>query len=128
MVQQVTQGIRVSIETEYLGTFYRNYKMHYAFNYTVTIENQGKDTVQLLARHWMISDSLNDKETVDGEGIVGEKPILKPGTKHQYSSSCSLMSPYGSMRGYYHLVNFTTTSKFKVIIPAFKLSAPFALN
>ena len=128
MVQQVTQGIKVTIETEYQGTFYRNYKMHYAFSYTVTIENQGKDSVQLLARHWRISDSLNDKEIVDGEGVVGEKPILKPGSKHRYSSNCSLVSPYGSMRGYYQLVNFTTTSKFKVIIPVFKLSAPFALN
>ena len=128
MVQQVTQGIRVSIETEYQGTFYRSNKLYYAFNYTVTIENQGKDTVQLLARHWRINDSLNHKEIVDGEGVVGEKPILKPGTTHKYSSSCFLISPYGSMRGYYQLVNFTTTSKFKVIIPIFRLSAPFALN
>ncbi len=128
MVQQVTQGIKVSIETEYQGTFYRNYKMQYAFSYQVTIENQGKDTVQILTRHWRISDSLNDKEIVDGEGIVGEKPILKPGHKHTYSSNCSLISPYGSMRGYYRLVNFSTTSKFKVSIPVFKLSASFALN
>jgi len=79
MVQQVTQGIKVSVETHFIGTFYKNYKMVYAFNYTVIIENQGKDTVQLTSRHWRISDSLNNIEIIDGEGVIGKKPILKPG-------------------------------------------------
>jgi len=128
MVQQVTQGIKVSVETHFIGTFYKNYKMVYAFNYTVTIENQGKDTVQLTSRHWRISDSLNNIEIIDGEGVIGKKPILKPGKIHSYSSSCLLISPFGSMRGHYNMVNYTTTRKFKVAIPSFKLSAPFAIN
>ncbi len=128
MVQKVTQGIKVSVETNFEGTFYKNYKMHYAFNYTVTIENQGKDTVQLISRHWRISDALNDLEIVDGEGVIGKKPVLKPGEKHSYSSGCLLISPFGSMRGYYNMVNFTTTRKFRVTIPSFKLSEPSAIN
>lgn len=128
MVQQVTQGIKVSVETHFIGTFYKNYKMVYAFNYTVIIENQGKDTVQLTSRHWRISDSLNNIEIIDGEGVIGKKPILKSGKIHSYSSSCLLISPFGSMRGYYNMVNYTTTRKFKVAIPSFKLSAPFAIN
>jgi ApaG protein len=128
MVQQVTQGIKVSVETKYEGTFYKNYKMYYAYGYTVTIENQSKDAVQLTARHWNIKDALNDLEIVEGEGVIGKKPVLQSGEKHSYSSGCLLLSPFGSMDGYYEMINFTTTRKFRVVIPSFKLSAPFAIN
>ncbi|WP_055447800.1 Co2+/Mg2+ efflux protein ApaG [Lacinutrix mariniflava] len=128
MVQQVTRGIKISVETNFEGTFYKNYKIHYAFGYQVTIENQSKDSVQLNARHWVILDALNNVETVSGEGVIGKKPVLKPGESHSYSSGCLLTSPFGAMRGHYSMVNFTTTKKFDVAIPTFKLSAPFAIN
>jgi ApaG protein len=128
MVQQVTRGIKISVETTFEGTFYKNYKMHFAFGYKVTIDNQSKDSVQLMARHWKIQDALNTPEVVNGEGVIGKKPVLKPGESHTYSSGCLLTSPFGSMEGHYQMVNFTTTKKFRVKIPAFKLSAPFALN
>ena len=128
MVQQVTSGIKISVETNYEGSFYKNYKIQYAFGYTVTIENQSKDSVQLNSRHWEIMDALNNLETVTGEGVIGKKPVLKPGESHTYSSGCLLTSPFGAMHGYYSMVNFTTTKKFKVNIPTFKLSAPFAIN
>jgi ApaG protein len=128
MVQQVTKGIKISVETTFEGTFYKNYKIQYAFGYTITIENQSKDSVQLYARHWEILDALNNIETVTGEGVVGKKPVLKPGESHTYTSGCLLTSPFGAMQGYYNMVNFTTTKKFQVAIPTFKLSAPFAIN
>ena len=128
MVQQVTSGIKISVETNFEGSFYKNYKIQYAFGYEVTIENQSKDSVQLNARHWEILDALNNVETVTGEGVVGEKPVLKPGESHTYTSGCLLTSPFGAMQGHYSMVNFTTTKKFKVTIPTFKLSAPFAIN
>lgn len=128
MVQQVTRGIKISVETNFEGTFYKNYKIHFAFGYKVTIENQSKDSVQLNARHWTIYDSLNSIETVTGEGVIGKKPVLKPGESHTYSSGCLITSPFGAMQGHYSMVNFTTTKKFNVTIPTFKLSAPFALN
>lgn len=128
MVQQVTRGIKISVDTTFEGTFYKNYKMHFAFGYRIKIENQSKDSVQLMERHWQIKDSLNHTETVDGEGVIGKKPVLKPGESHTYTSGCLLTSPFGSMAGYYRMVNFTTTRKFKVKVPTFKLSAPFALN
>ncbi len=128
MVQQVTRGIKITVETTFEGTFYKNHKMHFAFGYNVTIENQSKDSVQLMARHWKITDALNIPETVDGEGVIGKKPVLKPGESHTYSSGCLLTSPFGAMEGFYQMINFTTTRKFKVKIPTFKLSAPFALN
>lgn len=128
MVQQVTRGIKISVETNFEGTFYKNYKIHFAFGYEVTIENQSKDSVQLNARHWTILDALNNVETVTGEGVIGKKPVLKPGESHTYTSGCLLTSPFGAMQGHYSMVNFTTTKKFNVAIPSFKLSAPFALN
>jgi len=128
MVQQVTSGIKISVETTFEGTFYKNYKVHFAFGYKVTIENQSKDAVQLNSRYWKIMDALNNTEIVEGEGVIGKKPVIKPGESHDYSSGCLLTSPFGAMEGYYNMVNFTTTQKFKVIIPTFKLSAPFAIN
>lgn len=128
MVQQVTRGIKISVVTTFEGTFYKNYKMHFAFGYKITIENQSKDSVQLMERHWQIIDSLNNTETVDGEGVIGKKPVLKPGETHTYTSGCLLTSPFGAMAGHYKMVNFTTTRTFRVKVPTFKLSAPFALN
>lgn len=128
MVQQVTRGIKISVETTFEGTFYKNYKVQFAFGYKVTIENQSKDSVQLNSRHWTILDALNNVEIIEGEGVIGKKPVLKPGESHTYNSGCLLTSPFGAMSGYYSMVNFSTTKKFKVIIPTFKLSAPFALN
>jgi ApaG protein len=128
MVQQVTRGIKISVDTSFEGTFYKNYKVHFAFGYKVTIENQSKDSVQLNTRHWKILDALNNIEVVDGEGVIGKKPVLKPGESHTYNSGCLLSSPFGAMQGHYDMVNFTTTKKFRVAIPTFKLSAAFALN
>ena len=128
MITQVTKGIKISVETSFEGTFFKNYKMHFAFGYRITIENQSKDAVQLTSRHWQIFDSLNDIEIVDGEGVIGKKPVLKPGESHTYNSGCLLSSPIGAMRGYYNMVNFSNTKKFRVFIPTFKLCAPFAVN
>ena len=128
MVTQITKGIKVSVESSFEGTYYKESKLHYAFEYSVKIENQSKELVQLDSRHWVILDSLNEEETVDGEGVIGKKPVLKPGQSHIYTSGCLLASPYGAMYGYYKMVDFSTTKKFDVTIPTFKLSAPFAMN
>ncbi|MFD1293239.1 Co2+/Mg2+ efflux protein ApaG [Lutibacter holmesii] len=121
MVQQITKGIKISVTTNFEGTSYRNYKLYYAFSYQVTIENQSNETVQLLQRHWRIYDSLNKTEIVEGSGVIGKKPILKPSEKHTYSSNCFLTSPIGAMRGYYNMVAFSTSKTFKVRIPTFQL-------
>ena len=128
MVSQITRGIKISVLTNFEGTYFKNHKMHFAFTYHITIENHSKDSVQLTTRHWEISDSLNHMEIVDGEGIIGKKPVLKPGELHTYSSGCLLMSPFGAMTGHFNMINFTTTRTFKVAVPTFRLSAPFALN
>lgn len=128
MVSQITRGIKISVLTSFEGTYFKNYKIHFAFTYHISIENQSKDSVQLNSRHWEIYDALNNTETVDGEGVIGKKPVIKPGENYTYSSGCLLSSPIGAMKGHFNMVNFTTTKSFKVEIPAFKLSAPFAIN
>ena len=128
MVQQVTSGIKISVETDFEGTFYRNYKVKYAFGYKITIENQSKDVVQLISRYWKILDALSNEEIVKGEGVIGQKPKLSPNESHTYTSGCLLNAPFGSMQGYYTMLNHSTGTTFKVLIPTFKLSAPHSMN
>lgn len=128
MISQITSGIKISVQTTYEGSYFKNHRLHFAFSYHITIENQSKDLVQLNARHWEIYDSLNEIDIVDGEGVIGKKPVIKPGESHTYTSGCLLSSPIGAMNGYYEMINFTTSKKFKVVIPTFKLMAPFAMN
>ena len=128
MVSQITKGIKISVLTSFEGTYFKNYKIHFAFSYHITINNQSKDSVQLTSRHWEIYDALSSLEIVDGEGVIGKKPVIKPGECYTYSSGCLLSSPFGAMKGHFNMVNFTSTKSFRVIIPSFKLSAPFAIN
>ena len=128
MVTQITKGIKISVETLFQGTYYNEDKLLYAFEYSISIENQSSDIVQLNSRHWVILDSLNNEEIVNGEGVIGKKPVIHPGKIHIYKSGCLLASPFGAMYGYYRMINLNSTHKFNVIIPSFKLSAPFGLN
>jgi len=123
MIEQITKGIKISIETEFEGTFYKDDCIHYAFSYEVVIENQSPEVAQLIARKWNIMEALNENEIVIGEGVVGEKPVLIPGERHTYTSGCVLKSPFGAMKGSYLMVNLSNSKQFKVTIPTFKLSA-----
>jgi|SRR5690554_3754258 len=128
MVQQITKGIRICVKTDYEGSFVQDGRRQYVFGYAIIIENQGKDKVQLISRYWDIKDSLNPPTIVQGEGVVGKKPILLPGGKHSYTSRCILVSPLGAMSGHYELINLSTFEQIEVPIPLFNLSAPFAIN
>lgn len=128
MVSQITNGIKIIVKTSFEGTYFKNYKVYYAFTYRITIENHSNDTAQLLSRHWEIMDSLNNKEYVEGDGVIGKKPVVKPGESHTYESFCLLNSPIGAMKGFFKMINFSTSSIFNVVIPKFKLNAPFAIN
>jgi ApaG protein len=128
MEQQVTKGIKISVTTQYEGFLGNEQKTSYAFSYTVTIENNSKDTVQLISRYWKIKDALNNTQEVTGQGVIGMKPVLEPGEVHTYSSGCMLLAPVGAMHGSYTMINFSTKMAFKVEIPSFKLHADFAMN
>jgi|SRR5690625_1332011 len=128
MTQQVTRGIKVSVTTSYENSFLKLNELKYVFSYLITIENQRKETVQLISRFWRIKDALNYPEMVMGEGVVGEKPVLMPGESYSYSSGCHLYSPFGSMIGHFNMVDLKSGEPFRVQIPLFKLKAEFAMN
>ena len=114
--------------TRYEGFLGHDNKSSYAFSYNITIENNSKDTVQLISRKWNIKDALNDNQIVTGQGVIGMKPVLEPGESHSYSSGCMLLGPVGAMNGAYTMINFNSKKAFKVNIPTFKLCADFAMN
>lgn len=128
MIQQVTKGIRISVETHYEGSFLKNSTPNHAFRYLITIENQSKDVVQLIKRHWKIMESTKPTQIVDGPGVVGKKPIMKSGQMVQYESGCILNSPTGAMKGFYTMINHSSAKEFEVEVPVFQLDAPFSLN
>lgn len=128
MVQQITKGIKISVKTKYAGTLYRNYRLYHNFSYYITIENTSLQTVQLTNRFWKIFDSLNNTEIVEGEGVVGQTPVLEPQDIYNYKSGCFLSSTIGAMTGYYTMVNIETHQTFEVKIPTFQLSTPVSLN
>lgn len=128
LIQQITKGIKISVETKFEGSFLKDQISHHAFMYFITIENQSKDVVQLLSRHWKILESLSRPQYVNGNGVVGKKPVIKPGESHTYQSGSLITSPLGSMTGTYIMINFSTAKKFNVDVPSFKLSVPHILN
>ena len=128
MINHVTKGIKISVNTIFDGSYFKNYTLNYSFSYTITITNQSKNTVQLKSRHWRIFDSLNNDIIIDGEGVIGEKPTIGPGDSFVYSSGCLLTSPVGAMRGFYNMININSGKKLRAYIPTFKLNAPQALN
>tara|TARA_B100000780_G_scaffold261856_1_gene214577 strand:- start:2559 stop:2945 length:387 start_codon:yes stop_codon:yes gene_type:complete len=128
MINHVTKGIRVSVKTIFDGSYFKNYNLNFSFSYIIKITNHGKSTVQLKSRHWRIFDSLNCDIIIDGEGVIGEKPLIKPGDSFEYSSGCLITSPVGAMRGFYNMIDVNNGKKFRAYIPTFKLNAPQALN
>ncbi|MEK9613717.1 MAG: Co2+/Mg2+ efflux protein ApaG [Flavobacteriaceae bacterium] len=128
MIQQITKGIKVTVESKFEGSFLKNELLHHAFMYSIKIENQSKDVVQLLSRHWKILESTNRPQYVNGDGVVGKKPVLRPGDVHTYQSGSLITSLMGSMSGTYIMINFSTAKKFNVEVPSFKLSVPHVLN
>lgn len=120
MYREITQGIEVEVEPEYLPEESRPAASEFVFAYHVTITNRGDTEVQLMSRHWIITDGEGEVREVRGPGVVGEQPKLKPGESHQYSSFCPLPTPTGNMRGSFQMVNHLGAS-FDVRIPLFFL-------
>ena len=128
MIQQITKGIKISVKTKYTGASYRNNQLYHIFAYFISIENKSPETVQLMARYWKIFDSLNQTEILEGEGVIGQTPILVPNDNYTYSSGCFLESTMGAMKGYYTMINIQTFEEFKVYIPTFQLVTPILSN
>jgi len=123
-----TNGIKISVESSYQSDQSKPIQQQYVFSYEITIENKSSHTVQLLRRHWFIFDSAGIRREVEGEGVIGQQPILKPGELHRYTSWCPLFSGMGKMHGVYSMVRLTDDASFKVRVPEFTMIAPTFLN
>ena len=121
----VTRDIEITVLPEFLPERSDADERHWFWAYTIEIANQGETTVQLIDRHWRITDATGHTEEVIGPGVVGEQPILNPGESFRYTSGCPLPTPSGIMAGTYRMVN-DAGEVFDIEIPAFSLDSPFS--
>ena len=120
-----TQGVTVRVTPDYLPNQSDPGRGAYVWAYQVEIENRGAREIQLVSRHWVITDGLNRTEEVNGPGVVGEQPSLKPGEAYRYVSACPLKTPSGLMHGAYRMLT-PDGDCFDVAIPVFSLDLPQA--
>jgi ApaG protein len=125
--EAVTDGVRVEVLSRHSPENSRPQQGEWVFEYTVRITNQGSETVQLLSRHWIITDALDHVEEVRGPGVVGEQPVLAPGESFKYSSWCPLKTPTGMMHGTYQMVRASGT-QFDIEIAPFALRARYTVH
>jgi ApaG protein len=124
--EATTRGIRVSVLSEYAPDRSRPGQQWF-FLYTITITNDGEETVQLLSRHWIITDGSGHTEEVKGPGVIGQQPVLAPGEAFTYTSGCPLPTPFGKMEGTYQMVS-RAGDFFDVAIAPFTLSEPYTVH
>ena len=127
MSEAVTRQIRVEVMARHSPENSRPGQGEWVFQYTVRITNQGTDTVQLVSRHWIITDALEHTEEVRGPGVVGEQPVLAPGESFKYSSWCPLKTPTGVMHGTYQMVG-ADGRRFDIEIAPFALKARYTVH
>jgi len=125
--EALTRGVRVRVQSEYSPDKSAPSKNQWFFLYTVTISNEGGETVQLLTRHWVITDGTGHIEEVRGPGVVGKQPTLKPGDSFEYTSGCPLPTPFGVMEGTYQMVT-QNGERFDAKIAPFTLSEPYTVH
>jgi ApaG protein len=125
--EAVTNNVRVEVMSRFSPENSRPFESVWAFQYTVRITNLGSDTVQLISRHWIITDGAEHTEEVKGPGVVGEQPVIKPGEWFKYSSWCPLKTPTGTMRGTYQMIG-SRGEQFDIEIAPFALKARYPVN
>jgi ApaG protein len=123
----VTEGIRVEVLARHSPENSRPHEGEWVFQYTVRITNLSSETVQLLSRHWIITDALEHVEEVQGPGVVGEQPVLAPGESFKYSSWCPLKTPTGMMHGRYRMTR-AGGGQFDIEIAPFGLKARYTIH
>lgn len=128
MVRTSTHNIEITVDVKFWPQHSIPKESHYFFVYFIGITNRSDDTVQLMRRHWDIFDSTGEHRVVEGEGVVGETPVLEPGEKFEYNSGCNLSSDIGFMKGHYTLIRLRDGKEFNVDIPKFDLIVPAKLN
>lgn len=122
-----TRGIEVRVRSRYVPEQSDPERGGWLFAYTVHIANASSETVQLMSRHWIITDANGHDEEVRGPGVVGAQPVLAPGESFEYTSGCPLRTAFGTMRGSYQMVS-DDGQEFDAEIAAFALNVPYAVN
>jgi len=122
-----TRGVRVEVESRFLPEKSDPTNSRWFFAYDITISNVGDEVVQLLNRHWIITDANGQVEEVKGPGVVGNQPVLAPGESFDYTSFCPLTTPFGTMEGSYQMVT-EGGGTFNAAIAQFALSEPMTVN
>lgn len=125
--EATTRGVKVEVESHYLAEKSNPLRQRWFFAYDIRISNLGDDVVQLLNRHWVITDANGAVEEVKGPGVVGNQPVLAPGESFSYTSFCPLTTPFGTMEGSYQMVT-DDGQTFEAKIAQFALSQPMAVN
>src|SRR5262245_38758215 len=125
--EAVTNNVRVEVESRYAPELSQPFQGEWVFNYTVRITNEGDETVQLLSRHWVVTDAAGHVDEYKGAGVVGEQPVLAPGEAFQYTSRSSLKTSTGVMRGTYQMVT-EDGDHFDVEIAPFALHEPYTVH
>lgn len=125
--QATTSGIRVEVEARYVPERSQPDEEKWFFAYRVRITNHAEETVQLVSRHWIISDANGRREEVRGPGVVGQQPVLEPGQTFEYTSFCPLGTSFGTMQGTYQMITREGRT-FDAEIAPFTLSEPYSVN
>ncbi|MBI2618781.1 MAG: Co2+/Mg2+ efflux protein ApaG [Ignavibacteriales bacterium] len=118
----ITEEIKVTVRPLYLDAQSNALEHKFVFAYFITIENMSREPVQLLRRHWLIKHSNGKLEEVEGEGVIGKRPVIQPGGSHDYNSYCILETLEGTMEGTY-LMKRSGGEQFRIVIPRFTLRA-----
>jgi ApaG protein len=124
----VTRGVRIKVESQFSPDHSDPREHRFFFVYTIRISNEGAGTVQLINRHWIITDANGRIEEVRGPGVVGKQPVLKAGESFEYSSGCPLRTRFGSMRGEYEMLLVDTGERFEATIAPFPLRLSGTFN
>ena len=127
MSEACSHGIRVQVRSQFVPERSDPSRGHYFFAYRIRIQNESERQVQLISRHWLITEAHGRTEEVQGPGGVGEQPTLAPGQAFEYSSACPLATPFGSMRGSYQMLD-AQGEEFEAEIAPFRLAEPYAIN
>ena len=125
--ESTTRGVTVRVDSRYVPERSEPESSEWFFAYRIQITNAGEETVQLLSRHWLITDAIGRVEEVRGAGVVGEQPVLQPGESFEYTSACPLPTSFGSMQGTYQMVTSSGES-FDADIAPFSLSEPYTIH
>ena len=128
MSNTLTRGVRIVAQPRYVPEQSDPAAKSYFFAYHITIRNEGADKVQLLSRHWVITNGEGKVEEVRGPGVVGHQPILAPGEAFEYTSACPLDTAVGTMHGEFAMLVSETREPFDARIAPFRLAVPSALN